>query len=278
MIAGSTRGIGRGLVEALARHWGPAGRVYLTARRAEDGIAATVELQAMRLNVDWLPFDLAAEEGPLFLAETLRSRHGGVDIAVLNGAFAPRDDLPAATQARKMVETNNHGTLRFLNSFGPLMRENGRLVIIASGFGVLANLPDSLRPRFDTNAQLAAEIDRTMDDYVAAAEAGNAAEQGWPAWVNIPSKVGQVAVTRAFSKEHKTAGDLAAGVLINAACPGLTATDATRDLMQTVFKGRTAQTVEDAARGLLPLLTLPPGSTEPYGELVRHGKVIAFGD
>lgn len=278
VIAGATRGIGRGLVDALAAHWGAAGIVYLTARRAEDGAAATAALRAKGRHVDWLPFDLAAPDGAQGLADTLVERHGGVDVAVLNGGFAPRDDIPAATQARPMIEANNHGTLRFLNAFAPVMRENGRLVIVASGFGVLSSLPAPLRDRFDTRHRSAQQIDQAMDEYVAAAEAGTAAAQGWPDWVNIPSKVGQVAVARAFARKRRSNGGLASGVLINAACPGLTLTDATRDLMQTVFKGRTAQSVEQAADGLMRLLTLPPGSHEPAGELVRHGEIIPFGD
>ena len=278
VIAGATRGIGRALVDVLAEQWGAAGTVYLTARRAEDGIAATTALRAKGRNVDWLMFDLDDPQSAQWLADTMRFRHGGVDVAILNAAFAPRDDIPAVTQARRMIEANNHGTLRFLDAFAPVMRENGRLVIVASGFGVLASLPEKLRPHFDTNVRSASEIDRVMDDYVVAVEAGRADAEGWPEWVNIPSKVGQVAVTRAFAREWRANGRLPAGVLINAACPGLTLTDATRDLMNTVFKGRTAQTVEEAANGLMTLLTLPAGVSEPDGELVRHGKVIPFGN
>lgn len=278
VIAGATRGIGRALADVLAGQWGASGTVYLTARRAQDGVSATTALRASGRNVEWLPFELVDPQSAQQLADALHSRHGGVDIAVLNAAFAPRDDIPAAAQARPMIEANNHGTLRFLNAFAPIMRENGRLVIVASGFGVLASLPEKLRPQFDTNVRSASEIDAAMDDYVAAAERGNASVEGWPEWVNIPSKVGQVAVTRAFAREWRTNGRRAAGVLINAACPGLTLTDATRDLMDTVFKGRTAQTVEEAASGLMTLLKLPAGASEPDGELVRHGNVIPFGN
>lgn len=278
VISGATRGIGRALVDVLAGRWGAGGTVYLTARRAEDGVAVTAALRANGRNVDWLPFDLDDSGSAQRLADTLHARHGGVDVAVLNAAFAPRDDIPAAAQARRMIEANNHGTLRFLNAFSSIMRANGRLVVVASGFGVLASLPENLRPRFDTNMRSASAIDRAMDDYVVAVETGEAGAEGWPEWVNIPSKVGQVAVTRAFAREWRGNGRRAPGVLINAACPGLTLTDATRDLMNTVFKGRTAQTVEEAANGLMPLLTLPSGTGEPDGELVRHGNVIPFGN
>lgn len=90
-----------------------------------------------------------------------------------------------------------------LRAFAPILRDNARLVVTSSGFGLLKNLPENLRPRFDTRRNASAEIDRAMDDYVAApAEHGRLEAEGWPAWVNTPSKIGQVAVARAFAREY----------------------------------------------------------------------------
>jgi NAD(P)-dependent dehydrogenase (short-subunit alcohol dehydrogenase family) len=278
VIAGATRGIGLALVRALARDRGSADTVYLTARRARDGESAVAALAADGLRADWLPFDLADPASPAALAATLRDRHGRIDVAVLNGAYAPRGGVPASQDARPMIEANNHGSLRFLRAMTPLLNANGRLVIVASGFGVLASLPEPLRPQFDTTKQGPDAIGAAMDRYVAAAEAGRAEAEGWPAWVNIPSKVGQVAVMRSFAKEYARDPARTDGVLINAACPGLTLTDATKDFMDTVFKGRPAQTPDEAARDLAWLCTLPPGSEAPYAELVRHRRVLPFGD
>jgi NAD(P)-dependent dehydrogenase (short-subunit alcohol dehydrogenase family) len=278
LIVGGNRGIGFALVRALARHWGGAGTVYLTARRAADGEAAVAKLAGEGLRASWLPFELSDPVGPAALAATLRERHGGVDAAVLSGAYAPKAGLPASVDARVMIETNNHGSLRFLRAMAPILNPNARLIVVASGMGTLRNLPDTLRPRFDTKMHGSAEIDRAMDRYVEAAEAGTAAGEGWPDWVNIPSKVGQVAVTRAFAKEAARAGTLPDGALINAACPGLTLTEATKEFMDTVFKGRAAQTPDEAAVDLLWLATLPAGTSAPYGELVQHRKVLPFGD
>ncbi len=274
VIAGATRGIGAALVEQLARKWGDNGFVYLTARREADGEEAVRRLARMGLRAGWLPYDMADPEGAASLARTLRQRHQKIDIAVLNGAYAPAAGPSSVAEAAEMVETNNHGTLRFLRAIGPLLKHGGRMAVLASGYGRLANLPESLRARFDTHANDAAAIDVAMDGYVAAMRAGTAAAEGWPDWANIPSKIGQVAVTRAYARRFDRTQD----ILINAVCPGLTLTDATRDLMETVFKGREAQTPEQAAADLLWLVTLPPGTAEPHGELVQHRQVLAFGD
>ncbi|MFI5012693.1 MAG: SDR family NAD(P)-dependent oxidoreductase [Hyphomicrobiales bacterium] len=278
VIAGATRGIGFALVRALALAWRPTDTIYLTARRPTDGEAAVAKLAVEGIGAGWLPFDLGDPASPSVLAATLRDRHGGVDVAVLNGAYMARAGVPASADARPMIEVNNHGTLRFLRAMAPVLNVNGRLVVVASGFGVLESLPETLRSLFDTTMRGPDAIDRAMDRYVAAVEAGTADAEGWPSWVNIPSKVGQVAVTRAFAREYaldRTARD---GVLVNAACPGLTLTDATKSFMDTVFKGRPAQTPDEAAVDLLWLIDLPPGTKSPYAELVQHRRVLPFGD
>jgi hypothetical protein len=49
--------------------------------------------------IDWLPFDLVDREGADRLARTPVERHGGVDVADLNGAFAPAEDAPPERDA-----------------------------------------------------------------------------------------------------------------------------------------------------------------------------------
>ena len=168
LVAGGTRGIGFAVVEALAREWGPGDVVYLTARKPADGERAVAAARAgvgvAAARIDWLELDLADRHGAARIARILRERHGGVDVALMNGGFSPTADAPAAREARTMIETNNHGALRFLEAMAPILRENARLVVTSSGFGVLKNLPEGLRGRFDTNANTPAQIEAAMDD------------------------------------------------------------------------------------------------------------------
>ncbi|XHS78559.1 SDR family NAD(P)-dependent oxidoreductase [Burkholderiaceae bacterium UC74_6] len=278
IVLGSTRGIGRALVKRLAAELGRDSQVYLTARSDEDGQRVVAELGAEGVAVDYRIFDLADPAAPARLAAELKQRHGGVDIVVQNGAAMPTPGAPAATDARAMVEANSHGTLRVLRAFLPILRANGRIVVVASSLGVLAQLPESLRGRFDTTRGDPDAINAAMDDYVASVEAGTAQAQGWPAWVNVPSKVGQVAATRAFARQVLRNGQLPPGALINIANPSVTLTDATRGFMGSVFRPEDAQTPDEAAVSLAWLATLAPGASAPYGELVEHRRVIPFGD
>jgi carbonyl reductase 1 len=98
-----------------------------------------------------------------------------------------------------------------------------------------------------------------MDDYVAAVETGRAAAQGWPAWINPPSKAGQVAAVKVWAREL---ADEAArrDILVNAACPGLVDTGASRpwfdDMSGTLSP-------DDAAADVLWLATLPQAPASP---------------
>lgn len=85
-------------------------------------------------------------------------------------------------------------------------------------------------------------------------------------------------LTRSFARQAAEQGCLRAGVTINAACPGVTLTDATRDFMGTVFKEDEAQSPEVAAAGLLKILDTGVDAPRPHGELIQHGRVIPFGD
>lgn len=111
-----------------------------------------------------------------------------------------------------------------------------------------------------------------MDDYVEAVETGRTAAQGWPDWINPPSKVGQVAAVKVLARE--LAGDAAQrDILINAACPGLVDTGASRPWFGDMSG---ALSPDEAAADVLWLATLPAGTRQPYGELVQHRKVLPF--
>jgi carbonyl reductase 1 len=94
------------------------------------------------------------------------------------------------------------------------------MFIVASDFGSLRNLPTHLHERFDTSSMSLDDVDRTMEAYVEAVESGRDSEEGWPEWINIPSKVDQVAAMKVFARDHRDAAERG-DQLIAAVCPGL---------------------------------------------------------
>ena len=272
VVTGANQGLGLALVRGLCRALGAGGIVYLTARDRARGERAVAELQAEGLSPRLEVLDVRDDASVTGVAQALAGRHGGVDVVISNAAARISPQVPAEQQVRTFVDTNNHGTLRMIRSFGPLLRDGARVIVVASSFGTLASLDPRLHHLFDVTQLSLASLAKVMDDYVAAVEAGRAAAQGWPAWINPPSKVGQVAAVKVWARE--LAGQAARrDILVNAACPGLVDTGASRPWFDDMSG---ALSPDEAAADVLWLATLPPGSREPYGELVQHRKVLPF--
>ena len=272
LVTGANQGLGLALVGGLCRELGTGGTVYLTARNAERGQEACARLKGEGLSPLFLSLDVTDSASVQAAAEAVRSRHGGIDIVIQNAAARITKDVPQSEQVEGFIDTNNHGTLRLLEAFTPLLRDNARLIVVASSFGSLRNLDPRLHARFEGDGLTLQGVERALDDYVVAVRAGTAQSAGWPDWINVPSKVGQVASVRVL------AGDKAAefrrrGILINAACPGLIDTEASRPWFDDMSS---AATPDEAAKDVIWLATLPTGTTEPYGELVRHRKPRAW--
>ena len=189
---------------------------------------------------------------------------------VLSNAIGPLDPArPQAEQADVFLDVANGGTHAVLRSFGPILRPGGRLIVVASSLGTLGHLPEALRPRFD-GASLD-EVEKAVEDWRSAIHAGTARKQGWPDWINVPSKVAQVAAVRAVAAERRDR-DLADGTLVAAVCPGLVDTRASRPWFADFSQ---AQSPDQAARVVLDLVfaDLDPAT---YGELVRFGQVLPW--
>ncbi|CAE7252706.1 Cbr3, partial [Symbiodinium natans] len=173
--------------------------------------------------------DVADPESVRKCAEMIKERHGGADLVIHNAAARMTPEKTPAEYVRDFVTTNNLGTTEMLRTFLPVMRPGGRLLVIASSFGTLTKLPESLHPKFDVQKSTLEDLDKVMLEYAASVEAGKAAEEGWPDWVNIPSKVGQVAAVKV------AAATADAGLFVGGCCPGLVDTAASRPWFKVVF-------------------------------------------
>ena len=272
VVTGANQGLGLALVRGLCRTLGSDGIVYLTARDRKRGVQAVGDLQAEGLSPRLELLDVREGTSVKALAHAIAERHGRVDILISNAAARITPQVPAEKQVRTFVDTNNHGTLRVIKGFVPLLNDGARFIVIASSFGTLASLDPRLHPRFDIAHMSLDDVDQVMDDYVDAVETGRAAEQGWPAWINPPSKLGQVAAVKVLAREL-AAEAARRDILVNAACPGLVNTGASRPWFDDMSM---ALSPDDAADDVLWLATLPAGTREPYGELVQHRKTLPF--
>jgi NAD(P)-dependent dehydrogenase (short-subunit alcohol dehydrogenase family) len=269
LVTGATQGLGRALVEGLARRLSPAGIVYLTGRDPDRIDAAVAEMPAGGARVRGEVFDVGRPGAASLLAGRIRERHGGVDIVFGNAVMrvGPEDDPRAIADA--YTEVNNFGTTRLLRAFGPLLRDDGRMIVVASSLGTLRHLAPVLHDRFDGLSSLD-EVDKQVAAWRDAVKDGSARSGPWPGFVNIPSKIGQVSAVRALAAGRRES-DRARRILIAAACPGMINTP-TSALWWDVSA---APSPAEAAVALLGL-ALDPVDPAHYGELVRHGRVLPW--
>jgi NAD(P)-dependent dehydrogenase (short-subunit alcohol dehydrogenase family) len=300
VVTGGNRGLGFAFVEALADELGAEGTVYLGARDIGKGQAAADRLGETGRKAEVLQIDISEDHSVAQAARTLRDRHGGVDIVVGNAAMT-RASYTAPPEV--YMNTNNLGTHRLIRSFGPILNDGARFLVVASCHGVLTGAPGLRKHRTpeedaalraenrrkmqdDPSLTIAApivermigerssleEIEAALADYCALRKSGAHIEQGWPEWINKASKFGQIAATVVFARQME-AEARRRDILINVCCPGLVATDATADgAYGDLSEGFTPR---EAADNLAWIVTRPPGEREPYGKMLFHRNVEA---
>jgi NAD(P)-dependent dehydrogenase (short-subunit alcohol dehydrogenase family) len=265
LVTGANQGLGYALAQGLATRLAPEDIVLLTSRDAGRVAAAATRVAddpATRSRVEGHVLDVSDADAVAHFAEHL----GAVDI-VLSNAIGPLDPgRPQTEQADVFLDVANGGTHAVLRSFGPILRPGGRLIVVASSLGTLGHLPEALRARFD-DVPLD-DVEKAVEDWRSAIHAGTAQEQGWPEWINVPSKVAQVAAVRAVAAERRDR-DLTDGTLVAAVCPGMVDTRASRPWFTDFSQ---AQPPDQAAQAVLDLV-LGDFDPETYGELVRFGHV-----
>lgn len=158
-----------------------------------------------------------------------------------------------------------------IRAFAPLLGARGRLLIVASSFGSLRHLSAPLHSRFDSDGLSLDDLDAIMAGYVDAVESGRAAGEGWPEWINVPSKVGQVAAMRVLAREQRKLAKRD-GRFIAAVCPGLVDKDASRPWFDDMAE---AQSPDVAAEDVLALALDQVDSTF-HGEVIQHRRIIPW--
>lgn len=269
VITGATQGLGLALAEGLAQRLDPDDVVYLTGRNYDRINHAIDALGSTSAQVRGEILDVGQPDAAARFAAKLHRRHGGVDIVLNNAVMrvGPEDD-PAAI-IDEYTQVNNFGTTRCLRAFAPLLRPGGRFLVIASSLGTLNYLAPVLWDRFDDIATLD-EIDEQIARWRDAVTDGTSRGGPWPGFVNIPSKVGQVAAVRTLAAQRHEA-DAAANILLAAVCPGMMNTP-TSSVWWDVSD---APTPAQAAVAILDLIDSPV-TPEQYGQLVRQGHVLPW--
>jgi NAD(P)-dependent dehydrogenase (short-subunit alcohol dehydrogenase family) len=270
LVTGANQGLGRALVEGLAARMAPQDRVLLTGRdpeRVNTAVAAIAAGPAVA-HLEGRVLDVRDADAITALAAEL----GEVDIVFSNATARMSPDADPADEVDVVAETNNLATTRILRAFAPRLRSGGRLIVVASALGTLDKLDDRIVGRFAGATASLDAVDALVTEWRQTVHDGQAQADGFGTWLNIPSKVAQVAAVRAIARERRAA-DLAANKLIMALCPGLIDTAASRPWFKDMSE---AQTPTKAASWPVELALADTFDPNFYGELVQFGKVLPW--
>ena len=236
LVTGAGRAEGIGL--EVCRQLGARGYlVFLTARSLDTARRRAEELAAEGLDVRPFALDVTSADN---VAAAVRdvSKAGRLDALINNAATTSTygekvltADLSAGHSA---LESILFGAWRALQAFFPLLRSSpaGRIVNVSSGAGSHGD------PAFGLTS-------------------GNGMGPGYAV-----AKAGLSALTAAAALELKDTS-----VLVNAVCPGFTATFPNGETMG-------ARPVRDGAAGIIWAATLPAGG--PTGGFFRDGKPLPW--
>src|SRR3954471_9014993 len=168
LVTGATRNLGLALARGLARRLGQGDTVYLTGRDARRVAEAVKDSPPARAEIRGEALEVSDEDAVARLAAELGERHGGVDIVFSNHYSRVEPDDDPGEVIGRYVEVNNLGTTRVLRAFAPLLRDGGRLLVVAGSAGSLRPVAPALHDRFDGLASLADVDDavRTWRDAV----------------------------------------------------------------------------------------------------------------
>jgi NAD(P)-dependent dehydrogenase (short-subunit alcohol dehydrogenase family) len=233
LVTGASRGIGLEAARMLARK----GASVVVTARDPDTAAAAAAASALDLRALDVPLDVAAPASIDRARAAFAREYDRLDVLVNNAAAFVRWDERASDpdfeQAADVFATSLFGTWRMCVAFLPLLLQSRhpRIVNVSSGAGSHGD------PRFGL------------------ATSGSAPAYGI-------SKAAVNALTA------KLAADLAdTPVLVNAVCPGLTAT-------WPGAESAGARPVHEGAAGVVWAASLPDDG--PRGGLFRDGDVLAW--
>ena len=275
LVTGANQGLGRALAEGLAVRMRPADLVLLTGRdqqRVADAAREVSGLPGTRARVEGRVLDVTDTDAVARLAAELRARHGGIDVVISNAVARVLPEDSQSARADEFIDVSNTATHAILRSFGPVLRPGGRLLVVASSLGTLGHLDPRLHHLFD-GASLD-QVEYAVESWRSRIHNRTAEEAGWPRWLNVPSKVAQVAAVRAVATERRE-HDLADGTLIASVCPGMVDTATSRPWFSDYSQ---AQSPAEAARAVLDLVFAEGVDPALYGELVRFGRALPWHD
>ncbi|PXY01993.1 hypothetical protein DF185_04915 [Marinifilum breve] len=271
LITGANQGLGFGLAQRLNELYKKNDTIYLGVRRPEAGQEAIEAIGNTNAQLEVIYIDISKEESVVEAKNFILEKHGGIDLLIGNAAQRLSQEKSNKDQVESYIHTNIYGTYSLLKHFQPILKNDAKFIIVASAFGSLLNLNESLHPLFNTDSMSLEDINKTMQDYVDDVKTENDLEKGWPEWINTPSKIGQVALMRIAAREEAS-NHPEKNTSIFSVCPGWVYTESSKPYIDSM--GQDALSAYDAAEHIIKLVANTKDNFS--GKLIQYAKEIPW--
>lgn len=222
LVTGGNKGIGFGIVKALALNAPEFDTVILTARNPALGQQAILELGSPS-KVVFFKLDVESKEDIDNCASFVRGTYGKIDVLVNNAGWAAKGDAFDEEVVNTTIGINFYGLKYMTEAFIPLLNESGHIVNISSSCGETRFLKnENLALRFlDPNLTFEGIIG-LAEEFKRLVKEGIWKENGWPTFGYAVSKILVNSYTRVLNQEFVKNG---INLRVNAVHPGWVRTD-----------------------------------------------------
>ncbi len=132
LVTGSSRGLGRAIVQALSAE---GAKVIVNSHRsAPDGRAVATGIQQAGGEAIYVSADVGSEADVRALAGVVERQYGGIDIIVHNAASGYERPICATTwpEFRTAVLVNTYALVLLARHLGPLRRDRSKVLYVSS--------------------------------------------------------------------------------------------------------------------------------------------------
>ncbi|CAF3726051.1 unnamed protein product [Rotaria sordida] len=182
LVTGANKGLGFEVVKKLAQksssNTNPI--IFLGSRDLKRGQEALHQLGSPP-NVHLLQLDTSSEKSVTHAINEFKQKtNDQLDVIINNAGILPKDDSVQA--ARETLATNYYGIKIVNEHLIPLLRDNGRVVNVASQIGsiILMCMSKDLQNKYTSSTLTTKQLDRLVEDFLSALEFNNLKKAGYP--------------------------------------------------------------------------------------------------
>ena len=227
LVTGANRGLGYEVIKKLVKENSGFNNdlILLGTRDLKRGQEAIVKLGSPS-NVHAIQLDTSSPESIARATDEIKQKYGGQLDILINNAGMGKAGMTVDV-AREVFATNYYGVKLLNHHLSPLIRENGRIINVASEVGAwtLHEMSNELQEKYKSSTLTEEQIDTLLNEFISAIGSNSVGKLGYndksPMLIYGVSKTALIALTHVEARQWSGAKN----VLVLSVCPGYCATD-----------------------------------------------------